>query len=66
MNNAAVVESGFKYKFIVLKAAHIAGAKNVLAHRLSRIQIKPLVVAKDKLFLRMIFSLVDPSGISLC
>lgn len=55
MNNAGVVGSGFKNKFIVLKPAHIAGAKNVLADHPSRIQIKPLMVAEDKLFLKMIF-----------
>lgn len=53
-------------KIILLKAAHIAGAKNVLANHLSRIRIKPLMVVEHNLFLKMIFSLVAPSGIYAC
>ena len=63
MNNAAVVGSGLKKNIILLKAAHIAGAKNVLANHLRRIRIKPLMVVEDKMFLKVIFSLVAPSGI---
>jgi hypothetical protein len=63
MNNAVVVGSGFFFFFILLKAAHIAGAKIVLANHLSRIRIKPLMVVEHNLFLKMIFSLVAPSGI---
>jgi hypothetical protein len=63
MNNAAVVGSGLKKNIILLKAAHIAGAKNVLANHLRRIRIKPLMVVEDKMFLKVIFSLVAPSDI---